>query len=134
MPRFESSVATALQTSAFRLAMYTLHPASTKPDAIILPIPREPPVTKATFPCIENSSLAALRGDSVAEVLEVELTASSLQSTPVEASEPLREPEPEAELVAKAKAKAKFQGRTHNHDRARRIWHVSSAACDLRPS
>src|ERR1051325_5112038 len=34
--------------------MYTVAPASTKPRAIISPIPREPPVTSTVFPSTEN--------------------------------------------------------------------------------
>ena len=34
--------------------MYTRHPACTSPDAIIAPIPLDPPVTTATLPLTEN--------------------------------------------------------------------------------
>src|SRR3954453_12585070 len=50
VPTLESSAATSSQTSALRLEMYTLAPASTKPRAIISPIPRLPPVTRAVLP------------------------------------------------------------------------------------
>jgi hypothetical protein len=36
---------------------YTVAPASTNPPAIIRPIPREPPVTRAVLPAMENRSV-----------------------------------------------------------------------------
>ena len=49
-PALDNSAAAALQTSTLREEIYTFTPASTNPLAIINPIPREPPVTTATFP------------------------------------------------------------------------------------
>ena len=43
----------------FRDDTYTLAPASTYPVAIILPMPREPPVTRAVLPAMENRSVMA---------------------------------------------------------------------------
>ena len=54
-PILESSAATSSHTSSLREAMYTLAPASTNPVAIILPMPREPPVTTAVLPSMEKS-------------------------------------------------------------------------------
>ena len=51
----------ASQTSALRDEMYTLAPASTKPRAIINPMPRLPPVTSAVLPSMENRSVMAAR-------------------------------------------------------------------------
>jgi hypothetical protein len=55
-PLFESAAATSSQASRLRDEMYTRAPASTKPRAILSPIPLEPPVTTATLPSIENRS------------------------------------------------------------------------------
>jgi hypothetical protein len=48
--------------------MYTRHPARTSPDAIIAPMPLDPPVTTATLPLTENSdeisSLALINAPS----------------------------------------------------------------------
>src|SRR6185436_21130082 len=59
VPCDESSAATRSQTSALREEMYTFAPASTKPRAIMSPIPREPPVTSVTLPATENRSFMA---------------------------------------------------------------------------
>ena len=45
-----SSATAASHTSALRLVIITLAPASASEAAMALPIPREPPVTMATFP------------------------------------------------------------------------------------
>src|SRR5271168_852295 len=61
VPLAVSSAATSATASALRDEMYTVAPASTKPSAIILPIPRVPPVTSAVLPATEKRS-AALTG------------------------------------------------------------------------
>ena len=48
--------AVASHTSAFLELIYTFAPLAKKPAAIISPMPLEPPVTRATFPSIENKS------------------------------------------------------------------------------
>ena len=53
---FVSRSAVASQTSAFLELIYTFAPLAKKPEAIISPIPLEPPVTSATLPFIENKS------------------------------------------------------------------------------
>ena len=58
-------MATRSHTSALRDEMYTLAPASTKPRAIIRPMPRDPPVTTAVLPSMEKSSLVT-GGDATA--------------------------------------------------------------------
>ena len=50
----------ASTTSALRDEMYTVAPASTKPSAIILPMPRVPPVTRAVLPSMEKRSCALI--------------------------------------------------------------------------
>ena len=60
VPFLESSAATCSQTSALRDEMYTVAPASTKPSAIIRPMPRLPPVTSAVLPAMENRSEAVI--------------------------------------------------------------------------
>ena len=57
LPDSDSSAATSSQTSALRDEMYTFAPASTKPRAIIRPMPRDPPVTTAFLPAMEKRSL-----------------------------------------------------------------------------
>src|ERR1700722_8632818 len=54
VPFLDSSAATASTTSAFREEMYTFTPASTKPSAIIRPMPRLPPVTSAVLPAMSK--------------------------------------------------------------------------------
>src|SRR5438445_6343188 len=54
VPCRDSSAATWSHTSALREEMYTFAPASTKPRAIMSPMPREPPVTRATLPSMEK--------------------------------------------------------------------------------
>jgi hypothetical protein len=49
-PNLDNCAAVAVQTSPLRAEMYVLTPFVTNPSAIILPIPREPPVTKAVLP------------------------------------------------------------------------------------
>ena len=49
-PNADSSAALASHSAALRAVMYTRHPARTSPDAIIAPIPLDPPVTTATLP------------------------------------------------------------------------------------
>ena len=56
----DSSSATASHTSALRDEMLTLAPASTKPRAIIRPMPRLPPVTRAVLPAMENRSFTVV--------------------------------------------------------------------------
>ena len=51
---FASSASACLQASALREQMYVRTPFSTKPRAIIRPMPRVPPVTRATFPFTEK--------------------------------------------------------------------------------
>src|ERR1017187_1689720 len=60
VPLAESSVATSSHALALREEMKTVAPASTNPSAIILPIPRVPPVTKAVSPAMEKRSLALM--------------------------------------------------------------------------
>src|SRR5262249_4448917 len=59
VPMADSYAATRSHTSFFRDETYTFAPASTYPRAIISPMPREPPVTRATLPLTENRSLMA---------------------------------------------------------------------------
>ena len=54
-PNADSSAALASHSAFLRAVMYTRHPARTSPDAIIAPIPLDPPVTTATLPFTENS-------------------------------------------------------------------------------
>ena len=61
VPLAESSAATSAQASALRDEMVTAAPASTNPSAIILPMPRVPPVTRAVLPAIEKRSDALTR-------------------------------------------------------------------------
>ena len=61
VPLAESSAATSAQASALREEMVTAAPASTNPSAIILPMPRVPPVTRARLPAIEKRSAALTR-------------------------------------------------------------------------
>ena len=59
-PSFSEAVRQISSTShwsAFLDEMYTVAPFVTKLCAIIKPIPREPPVIKATLPSNENRSL-----------------------------------------------------------------------------
>ena len=60
VPFCDSSAATCSQTSALRDEMYTLAPASTNPSAIIRPMPRLPPVTRAVLPAMEKRSEAVM--------------------------------------------------------------------------
>jgi hypothetical protein len=55
-PSAPSSAAVASHAVALRDEMYTLAPELMNPAAIILPMPREPPVTSATRPSSENRS------------------------------------------------------------------------------
>jgi hypothetical protein len=43
--------------------MYTLHPARTSPEAIISPMPLDPPVTTATLPRTENNEEMSPSGE-----------------------------------------------------------------------
>jgi hypothetical protein len=54
-PNADSSAALASHSPDLRAVMYTLHPARTSPEAIIAPMPLDPPVTTATLPRTENS-------------------------------------------------------------------------------
>ena len=47
----------AAQASALRELMYTRAPASSRPRAIMSPMPRLPPVTTAVFPDRSNKSM-----------------------------------------------------------------------------
>src|SRR5271165_6752028 len=62
-PSSASSRAAALTSSCLREETITLAPASTRPRAIISPIPREPPVTRAVLPATSNRS--SIRGQSL---------------------------------------------------------------------
>src|SRR5450755_2643030 len=54
VPYRESSCAASAHASALRELMYTRAPASSRPRAIMSPIPRVPPVTTAVFPDRSN--------------------------------------------------------------------------------
>ena len=52
----DNSLAFSIKAASFLAVMYTLTPFARKPEAIISPIPLDPPVTIATFPETSNSS------------------------------------------------------------------------------
>src|SRR5262245_31224655 len=60
-PSFASSASAALHASTLREQRYVRTPFSTKPRAIISPMPRVPPVTRATLPFTENNSSTFMR-------------------------------------------------------------------------
>src|SRR5215831_14663681 len=65
-PYWLSSASAAAQPSALRELMYTRAPASSRPRAIMSPIPRVPPVTTAVFPDRSNKSMTAKTTGAVA--------------------------------------------------------------------
>src|SRR5271167_4846511 len=64
-PNAESCSAVACSGSALREEMQTRAPATSSPRAIISPIPRDPPVTRAVLPATENRSLRFVVGSSL---------------------------------------------------------------------
>ena len=61
-PYMDNSFAAASHCAAFRAVMYTREqPCSRNPCTIIAPIPRDPPVTRATLPFREKMSFMRLR-------------------------------------------------------------------------
>src|SRR5437868_13149242 len=59
-PRSASSAAVRSRSSALREATTTRTPASSRPPAIIRPMPREPPVTSAFLPATSKRSVGKL--------------------------------------------------------------------------
>src|SRR5204863_3863921 len=82
-PILLSSSSAAWTCSALRAVMYTrATPASRNPRAIISPTPRDPPVTTAVLPLMENRSSAPMRGRMLVRDAEPDELAVLLQVPP----------------------------------------------------